>query len=79
MEFEKLNSFLVNHEDNWDKPIGTYPTPIYTISFLDKDSALIFPLWIGENWIGTRVGDNSYSKTLNEEDLDLLKEILELE
>ena len=76
--FAKTADFLTTREDKWTVPFGTYPTPKYTISFVDDRNELIFPLWIGANWIGIRYKSESYTRTLTQNELDSLKVVLGL-
>jgi len=77
--FLELKGYLADHETGWYQPIGTYPTPVHTVSFMNRNGELNFPLWIGVSWIGTRVKFNSYVKNLNSEEVQELEKILDLE
>ncbi len=74
--FESIKDFVSGQEPQWGQPLGTFPTPQITVAFLDSSDNLLFPLWIGPNWIGTRYKNDSYLKNLPESEIDSLRIML---
>lgn len=74
--FTEVSDFLSIRNKGWGQPFSTFPTPQYTIRFIGVEDELVFPLWIGVNWIGVRYKGKSYSKTLTQSELKTLKDLL---
>ena len=74
--FFLVKDFMSNQEPQWGQTLGTFPSPQLTVAFLDSSENLLFPLWIGPNWIGTRYENESYLKNIPENEIDSLKTML---
>ena len=42
--------------ENWRRPVGTFPTPQATVSFINSAGAVSCVVWLGPRWLGSQCG-----------------------
>lgn len=78
IQWKAAIDFLSQRKGGWTAPMGTYPTPRYTIFFYSGNETLC-SLWIGTGWIGTERGGTQYMRQLTDDETGLLMKIVNQE